>query len=97
VLKAKLSDPAQGDEATWQWWQANGQWWREELRAVMIKHRDVGHDWQFNDEQKQLLRQYYDANKLLIDCLNSDCSVSPDVRQAIEATLLLPIAEINNR
>jgi hypothetical protein len=26
--------------------------------------------------KKQLLQQYYDANKLLVDCLNSDCYVS---------------------
>ena len=57
----------------------------------MIQHRDIGHDWQFSDEQKALLRQYYDANKLLVDCLNSDCYVSREVRQEIEEGLLLPI------
>jgi hypothetical protein len=29
-----------------------------------------------------------------MDCLNSDCYVSREVRQEIEETLLLPIAEI---
>ncbi|WP_442948904.1 NACHT C-terminal helical domain 2-containing protein [Nostoc sp.] len=28
-----------------------------------------------------MLKQYYDANKLLVDCLNSDCYVSREVRQ----------------
>ena len=56
----------------------------------MIQHRDIGYDWQFSDEQKALLRQYYDANKLLVDCLNSDCYVSREVRQEIEKSLLLP-------
>jgi hypothetical protein len=41
-----------------------------------------------------LLRKYYDANKLLVDCLNSGCNVSPAVRQEIEETLLLPIANL---
>ena len=50
----------------------------------------IGHDWQFNVEQKILLQQYYDANKLLVNCLNSDCYVSREVRQEIEASLLLP-------
>jgi predicted NACHT family NTPase len=63
----------------------------------MIDHRNIGHDWQFSDQQKQLLQQYYDANKLLVDCLNSDCDVSREVRQEIEETLLLPIAEIQKR
>jgi hypothetical protein len=69
----------------------------EQLRGLMIEHFNIGHDWQFNNEQKQLLQQYYDANKLLVDCLNSDCYVSRDVREEIEETLLLPIAEIQKR
>ena len=79
------------------WWLANGKAWREELRLLMIKDRNIGHDWQFSNEQKELLQQYYDANKLLVDCLNSDCYVSREVRQQIEDTLLLPIAEIKQR
>ncbi|MEQ9666955.1 NACHT C-terminal helical domain 2-containing protein [Coleofasciculus sp. G2-EDA-02] len=63
----------------------------------MIQYRNIGHNWQFSDSQKQLLKQYYDANKLLVDCLNSDCYVSQEVRQEIEDTLLLPIAEIEKR
>jgi predicted NACHT family NTPase len=69
----------------------------EQRRTVLIEHRNIGHDWQFSDEQKELLQQYYDANKLLVDCLNSDCYVSREVRQEIEETLLLPIAEIKKR
>jgi len=56
----------------------------------MIEHRNIGHDWQFSKEQQNLLQQYYSANKLLVDCLNSDCYVSREVRQEIEETLLLP-------
>ena len=33
-------------------------------------------DWHFNISQEILLKQYIDANKLLVDCLNSDCYVS---------------------
>jgi predicted NACHT family NTPase len=69
----------------------------DQLRAVMIEHRNIGHEWQFSDAQKQLLQQYYDANKLLVDCLNSDCYISREVRQEIEDTLLLPISEIEKR
>jgi hypothetical protein len=79
------------------WWQANGKAWTEQLRAVMLKYRNMGHDWQLSEQQKELLRQYYDANKLLVDCLNSGCEVTPAVRSQIEDTLLLPIAEIEKR
>ncbi|WP_228061210.1 NACHT domain-containing protein [[Phormidium] sp. LEGE 05292] len=64
------------------------------LKPIMIKHRNIGHDWQLSGNQEILLNQYSYANKLLIDCLNSDCYVSREVRQYIEDTLLLPICEI---
>jgi predicted NACHT family NTPase len=76
------------------WWQINNRIWTEQLREIAIEHRNIGHDWQFSEAQKKLLRQYYDANKLLVDCLNSDCYVSRGVRDLIESTLLLPIASI---
>jgi predicted NACHT family NTPase len=77
-----------------EWWEAKGHDWTQQLINVMIKYRNIGHDWQFSEQQKSLLRKYYDANKLLVDCLNSGCNVSPAVRQEIEETLLLPIANI---
>ncbi|MEG4941109.1 NACHT domain-containing NTPase [Microcoleus sp. F4-D5] len=77
-----------------EWWQANGQVWTRELRQIIISYRNIGHDWQFSKQQNSLLRKYYDANKLLVYCLNSGCNISPAVRQEIEETLLLPIANI---
>jgi predicted NACHT family NTPase len=73
------------------WWPVNGQDWAEELREIMIQHLDIGHAWQFSEAQEKILQRYYDANKLLVDCLNSDCYVSREVRAEIEASLLLPI------
>ncbi|WP_414582720.1 NACHT domain-containing protein [Scytonema sp. PCC 10023] len=95
-LKEKLPN-SKDSKKIQQWWQANGQAWIEQLRIVMIKYRNIGYDWQFSGQQKELLKQYYDAIKLLVDCLNSDCYVSREVRQKIEDELLLPIAEINKR
>ncbi|MEG4210564.1 hypothetical protein QT994_11045 [Microcoleus sp. S13_B4] len=60
----------------------------------MIKYRNIGRNWSFSEQQKSLLRKYYDANKLLVDGLNSGCNLSPAVRQEIEETLLLPIANL---
>ena len=63
----------------------------------MIKYRNIGHDWQFSNKQKELLRKYYFANQLLTQCLHRECYVSREVRQEIEETLLLPISEIEKR
>jgi NACHT domain len=74
--------------------------WSEQLRQIMIKYRGFGYDWQglFTREQRELFKSYYNANELLVKCLfKTNCFVSRKVRQEIEDTLLLPIAEINSR
>ncbi|MBD2067812.1 NACHT domain-containing NTPase [Leptolyngbya sp. FACHB-671] len=55
------------------------------------------HDWHFNPEQQEVLQQYYGANQLLIDCLNSNCKVTAAVRQEIETALLLPQKELEEQ
>ena len=97
VLKEQLPDLDSNERKFRQWWEVQGQAWAKRLRAILIEHRSLAHDWQFSEEQKKLLKAYYDANKLLVDCLNSDCYVSREVRQHIEDTLLLPMAEIEHR
>lgn len=92
-LKEQLPNLEEDKEQFKQWWKLNGKTWTEQLRAVMIKYRNIGHDWQFNKQQKELLEQYYDANQLLVDCFNSDCYLKQKVRQEIEDTLLLPTAD----
>lgn len=72
------------------WWSLNGQSWAEQIRAMMLEHQTLGQDWKFNHSQKQQLQQYYDANKILIDCMNSDCYLSRKVRETIKENLLLP-------
>ncbi|MEM6448379.1 MAG: hypothetical protein AAF704_17685 [Cyanobacteria bacterium P01_D01_bin.123] len=89
TLKAQVPIRKGNLEAFKQWWQVNGKTWVEKLRTLITQHRNIGHDWQFSDRQKEKLQQYYNANKLLVDCLNSDCYVTRSVRQAIEDTLLL--------
>jgi predicted NACHT family NTPase len=90
-LKNQLPDLAQNAKEFDLWWQANGMAWIEQVRALMIHHRDFGHVWQFNERQKFLLKQYYDANQLLVDCLKSGCYVTNTLRQEIEETMLLPV------
>lgn len=78
-------------------WDKDGILWVKQLQSLSIKYRMIGKNWQFSENQKELLTQYYDANKLLVDCLNSSSSINDEVREEIEETLLLPIAEIEKR
>jgi predicted NACHT family NTPase len=95
-LRAQLFQSSQTNHLE-EWWNVNGQAWKEELRQEMIKHRNIGHDWQFTDDQRQTLENYGKANKFLVELLKIENSVSPEARQEIEDNLLLPIAELKRR
>ena len=97
ALKAQLPDFEDRDQVVEQWWRGQGEDWIVQLRAVMVGHRNTGHDWQLTVAQTEKLQQYYDTNKLLVDCLNSDCYVTKATRQQIEEMLLLPMSEIEKR
>jgi len=85
----ELPDPDREKEKFKEVWAGVRPIWTERLRAIMIKYCNIGHDWQFSEDQIELLRQYHNANELLLECLDSDY-VSQGVRQEIEEALLLP-------
>jgi predicted NACHT family NTPase len=68
---------------------------RGDLRQILNAGRALvlldGLDEVRDADSSRVLRQIRE------DCLNSDCYVSREVRQEIEETLLLPIAEIEKR
>jgi predicted NACHT family NTPase len=93
-LKDLLPDPEQSREKIQTWWQTSYPAWMEQLKTAIAKHRNIQHHWHFSLQQQQVLQQYYDANQLLIDCLNSNGEITDVVRQEIEASLL-PIKELS--
>ncbi|HEY9602604.1 MAG TPA: NACHT domain-containing NTPase [Allocoleopsis sp.] len=89
ALKTQLPDAQEGSQEFDRWWQEHHQTWTEQLKAVLLAHQDAGHHWQFDQQQTRSLQQYYNANKLLVECWKSDCSVSATVQQELEETFLL--------
>ncbi|MEG4998623.1 NACHT domain-containing protein [Microcoleus sp. B4-D4] len=70
------------------------------LKNTISHHRDIPHHWLLDDKQKEDLSRYYEANKLLVDCLIIALrfnSVSTKTGEKIKENLLLPIAEIEKR
>ncbi|MEG4023416.1 NACHT C-terminal helical domain 2-containing protein [Microcoleus sp. S13C4] len=66
--------------------------WRKEFgRCWLAKFKTaIGYNRDFRPQQKTLLKQYWYAQNLLVECLNSDnCQVTPAVRQKIEDKMLL--------
>ncbi|HSM80758.1 MAG TPA: NACHT domain-containing NTPase [Nodosilinea sp.] len=96
-LREQLPPSHQSQERLQAWWQDNYATWVEQLRSSITEYRNIHHPWQFSPEQEQVLKRYYDANQLLVDCLNSNCEVTESIRQEIEATLLLPQKELEDR
>ncbi len=76
-------------------WNKNGRNWIKVLSQIISGYQSSSQDWKFNEEQRKLLRSYCDANKLIVDCLNSDCYISSEVRKEIENNLLSPSTSIS--
>ncbi|PZU97941.1 MAG: signal transduction protein [Pseudanabaena sp.] len=64
--------------------------WTSELREQTMRHQNIGKVWNFSDEQMLKLHQYCEANKLIVECLDSDCYLNQSTRLKIEQNLLLP-------
>ncbi|NEQ88152.1 MAG: histidine kinase, partial [Moorea sp. SIO2I5] len=91
-LKNQLPDLDDDDrDSIQEWWQSHGSEWVSQLRALIIEHRNIGHQWHLSKTCQDWLEQYSRANHLLVECLNSNCQLSLTVRKEIEDTLLLPL------
>jgi predicted NACHT family NTPase len=86
-LPQTLNDKCKRIEARSEWQRNYGNLWLEQLREAMMQYRNIGHDWKFTDIQKQQLRRYRDANKLLVDCLNCCNRISITTKNMIEENL----------
>lgn len=95
-LKEQLPIHQNGDRLN-QWCDQNYGAWVKQLHGAISNYRNISHPWKFTTEQQSILKSYYDANQLLVDCLNSPCEVTKNIRQDIEATLLLPKKELEDR
>jgi len=90
-LKAQVDEDG---EKLIHWVREKGQNWAEQVRIQIVKNHPIGKDWNgeewvFDDPQRELLTQYYEANVLLMACLKN-AYVNQEVRQEIENNLLLP-------
>lgn len=97
LIKDILAEHENSKKQCKEWWQSQFDTLICQLRDIMITHSCIGYNWDLTKEQTQLLDRYYYANKLIIDCLDNATSVTAQMRQDIEKTLLLPIAEIEKR
>jgi hypothetical protein len=79
------------------WWSSNGADWNKKLRSFVTKHKPIFQELEFSDLDLLALRNYYNANVILSECLNSNGKISSRVKFGVKSALLLPIAEIQKR
>ena len=96
-LKEELPLAHENEDDLQDWWNENYLDWVESLRCTIDRYRNIHKSWQFSPDQQQVLQQYYDANQLLMDCLNSNGEVTAAIRKEIETTLLLPQKDLEDR
>jgi predicted NACHT family NTPase len=64
----------------------------DEARKIAKSHFHLSSkNWNFTDDERELLKQYYYANKLLVECVNSDYSTNLQLHRDIIDNLLLII------
>lgn len=74
---------------------APGAEWQEvaaRLQALMLKHRNVGREWNLTETQEVRLADYLNSTYLLRDCLEL-ATMPPDEKKAILNSLYLPPAQ----
>ncbi|MEO0769953.1 MAG: NACHT domain-containing protein, partial [Cyanobacteria bacterium J06649_4] len=60
-------------------------------RHVAKNRHHIGKQWTFTESEKELLKQYYRATRLIVDCLRSEgVMLDPSRRREIEQTLFMP-------
>ena len=61
-------------------------------RSVAKGRHHIGQSWTFTESEKQQLKQYYRATRLIADCLYSEgVMLDPHRRRVIEQTLFTPV------
>lgn len=68
--------------------------WAKELRTLLNRYRNIDLNWQFSEDEWQILRVYCYANKLVVNCLNNHSQIHPEIKTYIETTLFLPFEQI---
>jgi predicted NACHT family NTPase len=88
-LKNELPPTNQARNVLKAWWEANGDTWTIKLKNAIIEECQIGNNWQFSPSDSKLLQQYWEGNKLLLECLRSSMNVSKDLRRSLEESLFL--------
>ncbi len=95
-MKQRIPTSQENETQFWLWWHQEGKAWFSDLNSMAMKYRNIAHQWNFNAQQQEVLQQYFQANLLLLDCLDRSSYVSSEVRDSIRRQLLKPTKSKTN-
>ncbi|BAY35663.1 putative signal transduction protein containing Nacht domain (plasmid) [Nostoc carneum NIES-2107] len=87
-----LSFNYDSEESFSEWWKTHGESWTLSLKQIMKKYLNLGHEWQFGTEDKELFEKYYAVGRLLINGLTK-CTMNSQDKLRIETLFFLPIVK----
>ncbi len=67
LLKQQLLTSTEKPNNLLNWWKINNNIWVKNLRNLINEYRFIAEDWDFNQEEKSLLNQYYTAQLFLVN------------------------------
>ena len=79
------------------WWQIKQLVWTEELNVIIFLYRNIQYCYYDNLSNSEILKCYYKANKLLIDCLSRNHELTITLCRELEAVMLSSEAELSQR
>jgi hypothetical protein len=91
-LKAQLPNLKEPTIYELLWCEGEYLMWIEELKTAVSLDRNTQFYW--HSDYREILKLYYDANKLLIDCLERNFELTIELQQEIETALLVPEKEL---
>jgi transcriptional regulator with XRE-family HTH domain len=95
-LKKQVPDGSfELSEESKKWWLHHGRGWSDQLRIYLVEqHLLRSPEWlTFLDREKELMRLYYEANLLIVECLQKS-SLSYETRCQIESSILNPVLQV---
>ncbi|MBY0375185.1 MAG: hypothetical protein K2Q23_14405 [Bryobacteraceae bacterium] len=83
LQRLQATQPRSGEQKGWAAW-------NEEPRQVILKHRDLGHDWGFNQADADLLDRYLQANRTLVKCIVEARTLTKETAERLKDEIVQP-------
>ena len=95
ILKKPIPNPDDNKPRFDTWWQSDGKSWTEQFNFFFTQQPKIIPNFGLTSGQLDRLKQYFISNEFLLECMNTNCIISRNVRQEIINNLFIPIGEID--